>query len=336
MNSKSVYIIAEAGVNHNGSLDIAKKLIDAAAESGADAVKFQTFQTDKLVSIYAQKAEYQKKHAMIEETQFAMIKKLELDRNSHLELQSYCKQKKICFLSSPFDLESIDLLVEIGLDIFKIPSGEITNLPYLEKIGALKKKVILSTGMSYLIEVKKAIDILIRCGTEIKSIVILHCNSEYPSPFKDVNLNAMVEMKKEFGIEVGYSDHTLGIEVPIAAVALGAVVIEKHFTLDKNMPGPDHAASLDPIELKQMVMSIRNVEKCFGNGIKEPSESEKKNIISGRKSIVACEDIRKGEVFSQINLAVKRPGNGISPMEWYNLLGKVAIKDFNKDELIQL
>jgi N,N'-diacetyllegionaminate synthase len=239
-------------------------------------------------------------------------------------------------LSSPFDLESIDLLVEIGIDIFKIPSGEITNYPYLEKIGTLKKKVILSTGMSYLSEVKNALDILIRCGTEPKNIFVLHCNSEYPSPFKDVNLNAMLAMKNKFGVEVGYSDHTLGIEVPIAAVALGAVVIEKHFTLDKNMSGPDHIASLDPIELKQMVMSIRNVEKCFGSGIKEPSESEKKNIISGRKSIVASENIKKGEVLSQNNLAVKRPGNGISPMEWYNLLGKIAVKDFNKDELIQL
>lgn len=336
MKSKKVYIIAEAGVNHNGSIDIAKKLIDVAARSGADAVKFQTFRTEKLVSKIAEKADYQKRTTDSEESQFSMIKKLELDKNAHIELQNYCNLRKIHFLSSPFDMESIDLLTELGLDIFKIPSGEITNLPFLEKIGGLRKRVILSSGMSFLYEIKDALKVLIESGTNKNNITVLHCNSEYPSSFKDVNLMAMCSIKKELGVEVGYSDHTLGIEVPIAAVALGASIVEKHFTIDKNMTGPDHKASLDPEELRLMVAAIRNIEESFGSGIKEPTESEKKNIVSGRKSIIAAKTITKGELFTVENLTIKRPGNGISPMEWYSLLGKQAKKDFNQDELIQL
>jgi N,N'-diacetyllegionaminate synthase len=300
MSNDKTFIIAEAGVNHNGSLELAQKMIDAAVETGADAVKFQTFKAEKIVSRYAPKAKYQKKTTAAGESHLEMIKKLELDAADHQALIDYCKKKNIRFLSSPFDLESIDLLNELGLNIFKIPSGEITNLPYLRKIGALKKEIILSTGMADLGEIEDALDVLIKAGTARKNITVLHCNTEYPTPYEDVNLKAMETMGLAFpGIKVGYSDHTLGIEVPIAAVAMGATVIEKHFTLDKNMEGPDHKASLEPEELKAMVHAIRNIEKALGNGIKKPSPSELKNMPIARKSIVAARNIRKGELFTK-------------------------------------
>ncbi|WP_304440611.1 N-acetylneuraminate synthase [Tissierella sp. P1] len=307
---KKVFIIAEAGVNHNGSIDLAKKLIDKASNAGADAVKFQSFKAEKLVTKNAQKAEYQELTTGKEENQFEMIKRLELDYEKHEELINYCKSKDIMFLSSPFDLESIDLLSTLGLEIFKIPSGEITNVPYLRKIGLLKKKVILSTGMSTLGDIEKALDILRISGTE--DMIVLHCNTEYPTPIDDVNLNAMNTIREAFKVEVGYSDHTLGIEVPIAAVALGATVVEKHFTLDKNMEGPDHRASLEPEELKEMVRCIRNIEKALGDGVKKLTGSEAKNINIARKSIVAGRNIIKGEIFTEENLGIKRPGDGIS------------------------
>lgn len=328
------FIIAEAGVNHNGSIELAKKLIDKAVEAGVDAVKFQTFKSEKLVSRNAEKAEYQKKSTSKEESQFDMLKKLELDVESHNVLMNYCKDKGIMFLSTAFDLESIDLLNDLGLEIFKIPSGEITNYPYLKKIGKLKKKVILSTGMSNMQEVKEAVNVLKNNGT--KDIIILHCNTEYPTPMECVNLRAINTIKDELNVEVGYSDHTLGIEVPIAAVAMGAKVIEKHFTLDKNMEGPDHKASLEPHELKEMVFRIRNIEKALGNGKKEPSESELKNLAAARKSIVADRKIKRGEIFTEDNITCKRPGNGISPMKWEEVIGKIAVKDFDEDEMIVL
>lgn len=331
---EKVFIIAEAGVNHNGDIGLAKKLIDKASEAGADAVKFQSFKAEKLVTKGAKKAEYQEKTTDIKENQFQMIKKLELDYEKHRELTDYCKSKNILFLSSPFDLESIDLLDDLGLDIFKIPSGEITNLPYLKKIATLKKKVILSTGMGNLGEIEKALDILRLLGTQ--DITVLHCNTEYPTPMEDVNLLAMNTIKDAFKVKVGYSDHTLGIEVPIAAVALGAIVIEKHFTLDKNMEGPDHKASLEPEELKEMVKSIRNIEKALGDGIKTPTKSESKNIDIARKSIVAAKGIAKGEVLTESNITVKRPGDGISPMRWDEVIGRIAIRDFKEDELIEI
>lgn len=331
------FIIAEAGVNHNGSLELAKKLIDVASEAGADAVKFQTFKAEKLVSRYAPKAEYQKKKTTADESQLEMVKKLELDAAAHKTLIDYCKNKNIRFLSTPFDLESIDLLSELGLDIFKIPSGEITNLPYLRKIGALKKEIILSTGMADLGEIEDALDVLMEVGTELEDITVLHCNTEYPTPTHDVNLRAMLTIKAAFpGIQVGYSDHTLGIEIPIAAVAMGATVIEKHFTLDKNMEGPDHRASLEPDELKAMVCAIRNIEKALGSGIKKPSPSELKNILIARKSIVAARNIQKGESFTEENLTIKRPGTGITAMRWDEVLKMKATRDFNADEIIDL
>ncbi len=331
-----VFIIAEAGVNHNGDINIARKMIDVAVESCVDAVKFQTFKAESLVSSTASKAEYQLKNTNKNETHYKMIKNLELDRDTHIELVNYCKAKKIIFLSSPFDHESIDLLSELGLDIFKIPSGEITNLPYLKKIGKLNKKVILSTGMSYLEEIKYALDVLIKEGTKKESITVLHCNTDYPTNYEDVNLKAMLTIRDMFDIKVGYSDHTNGIEIPIAAAALGASIIEKHFTLDKNMPGPDHKASLEPEELKNMVNAIRNIEKALGDGIKRPSKSELKNINIARKSIIASKNIKKGEILTEQNITIKRPGNGISPMKYYDILGKTAKKDFGIDELIEL
>jgi len=330
------FIIAEAGVNHNGSIDMAKKLIDVAAEIGADAVKFQTFKAERLVSRSALKAEYQKKTTDADESQFDMIKRLELNTEAHRELIRYCREENIIFLSTPFDLDSIDLLNGLGLEIFKIPSGEITNLPYLRKIGSLRKNIIMSSGMADLGEIEDALDILIESGTPREDITVLHCNTEYPTPFEDVNLLAMIIIKEAFKVNVGYSDHTLGIEVPIAAVALGASIIEKHFTLDKNMKGPDHKASLDPLELKAMVNAIRNIEKALGNGVKKPSRSEMKNIQVVRKSIAAVKDIKKGEVFCEENITVKRPACGISPMEWDNILGKRAKRDFTEDELIEI
>ena len=330
----SVFIIAEAGVNHNGLVSLAKQLIDVAVEAGADAVKFQTFKAENLVSKNTEKAEYQKRTTSVSESQFDMLKKLELDMETHKELIAYCQEKDIMFLSTPFDHDSIHLLSDLGLQIFKIPSGEITNLPYLRHIGSLGKQVILSTGMSDLGEVGDALNILINAGTSKDSITVLHANTMYPTPMKDVNLNAMLTIQKEFSVSVGYSDHTLGIEVDIAAVAMGASVIEKHFTLDKSMEGPDHKASLDPQELKAMVSAIRNIEKALGSSKKKPSPSESKNIEVVRKSIVASQGIAKGEFLTENNITVKRPGNGISPMKWDEIVGSIAVKDYQADELI--
>ncbi|WP_295147382.1 N-acetylneuraminate synthase [uncultured Campylobacter sp.] len=331
---KKVFIIAEAGVNHNGGIELAKKLIDAAAEAKADAVKFQTFKTELCVSKNAKKASYQEQTTGKDESQFEMIKKLELNADAHKELIKYCKFKNIMFLSTPFDSDSIELLDGFGLEIFKIPSGEITNLPYLRQIGRLNKKIILSTGMANLGEVEAAINALTQSGTDRENIALLHANTQYPTPMRDVNLKAMLTMKEAFKLDVGYSDHTLGIEVPIAAVALGASIIEKHFTLDKNMQGPDHRASLEPSELKAMVEAIRNIELALGNGVKKASPSESENINVARKSIVAKTGIKKGEIFSEKNLCAKRPGNGISPMRWDETIGKTAQKDYKQDELI--
>lgn len=331
---KKVFIIAEAGVNHNGKLDLACKLVDAAVEAGADAVKFQTFKPEKMVSKFAKKAEYQKETTDLAESQLDMIKKLDLGYEAFTKLKKYCDKKGIGFLSTPFDLDSIEFLDQLGLDIFKIPSGEITNLPYLRKLGLLNKQVIMSTGMADLKEVKESLDVLISCGTDREGITILHCNTEYPTPFDDVNLKVMLTIRDELSVKVGYSDHTPGIEVSIAAVALGAEVIEKHFTLDKNMEGPDHRASLDLDELKVMVSAIRNIERAMGNGIKRPSHSELKNKPIARKSIVAAKDIRKGEAFTEKNLAVKRPGTGISPMRWDEIIGQKAERNYKADELI--
>jgi len=331
-----VFIIAEAGVNHNGSLKTAKKMIDAAARAGVDAIKFQTFCAQLLVSKFAPKAAYQKRASNRNESQLEMIKKLELGLNDHKELIRYCRVKKIEFLSSPFDLESINLLAGLGLKTFKIPSGEITNLPYLCKIGSLRRKVIMSTGMATLAEVKDALAILVKSGTKKKDIIILHCNTGYPTPLKDVNLLAMITMKNVLGVQVGYSDHTLGMEAVISAVALGAIVIERHFTLNKNMPGPDHKASIEPDELVAMVDAVRNVERVLGSEVKQVSTSEKANIAVVRKSIVARVNIKRGERFNEENLAVKRPGTGISPMRWNGVLNKVAKKDFYQDELIKI
>jgi len=331
---KRVFIIAEAGVNHNGNIEVAKKLIYEAKKAGADAVKFQTFKAEKGISKFAQKAEYQKKTTGKNETQLDMVKKLELSYEDFIVLKKYCDELGIIFLSTPFDLESIDFLNELDLNMFKIPSGEITNLPYLIKIGKLNKKVILSTGMSTLDEIDEAIRVLNDNGTY--DITILHCTTEYPTPYKDVNLRAMLTMKEAFNLEVGYSDHTKGIEIPIAAVAMGATVIEKHFTLDRNMEGPDHRTSLEPDELKTMVTAIRNVEVAMGSGEKKPAESEKKNIKIARKSIVAKTNISKGEPLTEENLTVKRPGNGISPMKWFEVLGQPAKRDFKEDELIEI
>lgn len=331
-----VFIIAEAGVNHNGSMDLAKKLIDVAIESGADAIKFQTFKADKLVSKTAKKADYQKKSTAAGESQYEMIKKLELDEASHRILVSYCEKKKITFLSTPFDHESIDMLNTFGMNIFKIPSGEITNLPYLRHVGSLRKKIILSTGMSDICEVECALDVLIKSGTNKHEITVLHATTEYPCPLSEVNLHAMNTLAAKFGVSVGYSDHTQGIEVPIAAVALGASVIEKHFTLDRSMEGPDHKSSLEPNELKLMVQYIRNVEQALGDGIKRPTKSELNNIAVARKSIVASRDIKAGEIFSLESIAIKRPGTGISPMKWDDVLGTIAKRDYLADELIEL
>ena len=329
-----VFIIAEAGVNHNGSIELAKQLIEKGAEAGVDAVKFQSFKASKLVTVNAEKADYQIANTgNNDENQYDMIKKLELDYDKHQELMDYAISKNVMFLSSAFDLESIDLLVDLDLSVFKIPSGEITNLPYLRKIALTKKPVILSTGMATLGEIEEALEVLKNNGTT--DVTVLHCNTEYPTPMSDVNLTAMNTMKDAFKVKVGYSDHTLGIEVPIAAVALGAVVIEKHFTLDKTMEGPDHKASLEPDELKQMVKSIRNIEKALGTGVKTPTDSERKNKPIARKSIVAKVPISIGEIFSEENLEIKRPGTGISPMLWDEIIGSKATKDYQADELIE-
>lgn len=329
----SVFIIAEAGVNHNGDIKLAKKLVDVAVDAGADAVKFQTFKAETLVCKNAKKADYQLETTDGEESQFEMLKKLELTKEMHEELILYCRKKQIMFLSTPFDIESVALLNDYGIEIMKIPSGEITNYPYLKAVGETGKRVILSTGMSTMDEIEEAVKVLKNYGA--CDITLLHCNTEYPTPMKDVNLLAMCTMKNRVNLPVGYSDHTEGIEIPIAAVALGATVIEKHFTLDRNMEGPDHKASLEPKELKQMVKAIRNIEQALGTGKKEPSESEKKNIQVVRKSIVAKCDIAEGEVFTEENLTTKRPGNGLTPMVWNDVIGKRAMKSYYCDELIE-
>ena len=330
----SVFIIAEAGINHNGLIENAYKLIDVAVEAGVDAVKFQTFKAKNLVTKNANKADYQKQTTNKSETQFEMINKLELDIDAHKKIIKYCKVKEIMFLSSPFDHDSINLLIELGVKIIKIPSGEITNLPYLRHIGSLSKQLILSTGMSTLQEVGDALTILIEAGMKKENITILHANTMYPTPMEDVNLNAMHTIQREFDITVGYSDHTLGIEVDIAAVTMGASIIEKHFTLDKSMKGPDHKASLEPEELKAMVVAIRNTEKALGDGLKIPSRSEKSNMINARKSIVANQTIKKGDILTEENIVVKRPGHGINPMNWDDVIGSVAEKDYLIDEII--
>ena len=330
----SVFIIAEAGVNHNGDIKLAKKLVDVAVEAGVDAVKFQTFKAETLVCKSAKKADYQLETTDGAETQFEMLKKLELTKVMHEELLMYCREKQIMFLSTPFDVESVSLLNNYGIEIMKIPSGEITNYPYLQAVGETGKRVILSTGMSTMDEVEDAVKVLQNYGTE--NITLLHCNTEYPAPMCDVNLNSMIFMKKAFHVPVGYSDHTKGIEVPIAAVAMGATVIEKHFTLDRNMEGPDHKASLEPDELKAMVKAIRNIEDALGSSEKKVTASEEKNRAIARKSIVAKRHIDKGETFTVDNITTKRPGSGISPMKWNAVLGRKAIREFEEDELIEI
>lgn len=327
-------IIAEAGVNHNGDLELAKKLIEAAAKSGGDYVKFQTFNADRLVTKKLRKAQYQIQGSSSGESQFEMLRGLELSENMHRELIEESRAQGVVFISTAFDIESANMLLSFGQDIFKIPSGEITNLPYLRHIGSFGKRVILSTGMSTLKEVKDALEVLETAGTSKSQITVLHCASSYPAPVSDVNLLAMRTMKESLNVEVGYSDHTLGTEVSIAAVALGASVIEKHFTLDRKLPGPDHKASLEPDELNSMVTQIRNIEKALGDGVKRPMPSELENIDLVRRSIVAKCSIREGEIFSELNLSVKRPGTGISPMDWDRLIGGKAIRDFDVDELI--
>jgi len=322
-----VFIIAEAGVNHNGSLKIALRMVEVAAKAGVNAIKFQTFIAEKLVSTFAQKASYQKELTDRNETQQDMLRKLELNRDDHIKLMEHAERNKIQFLSTPFDMESIELLSGLGLQMFKIPSGEITNLPYLRKIGSLKKKIILSTGMSTLEETEKAINILLSGGTRKEDIVILHATTEYPAPFEEVNLKAMSTIKEKFGIKTGYSDHTSGITIPVAAVALGACAVEKHFTLDRNMKGPDHKASLEPSELEEMVIAIRNTEKALGDGIKKPTCSEIPNIQVVRKSIHYAKDLPKGHILSEEDIVMKRPGDGISPMEIDNFISGILIKD---------
>ncbi|MEK9727748.1 MAG: N-acetylneuraminate synthase [Candidatus Margulisiibacteriota bacterium] len=334
MDSPSVFIIAEAGVNHNGDLALAKTLIDAAKMAGVDAVKFQTFKAQTLASENAQKAGYQKKNTSSSETQYDMLKKLELSHDMHIELINYCKEKNILFLSSPFDCDSIDDLESINMPIFKIPSGEITHVPYLRKIGALNKPTILSTGMCNLDDIEFGMNILLNAGLDKTNLSLLHCTTEYPCPFEDVNLNAMKTIRDHFELPVGYSDHTEGIEISLAAVAMGATIIEKHFTMDKSMPGPDHKASLDPDELRALVKGIRNIELAMGNGKKVPSVSEIKNIPIARKSIVAKRKIEKGDAFTEENLICKRPGHGVSPTDWDDVIGKFASKSYEVDELI--
>lgn len=334
MQMTKTFVIAEAGVNHNGSLELAKRLVDVAVEAGADAVKFQTFKADKLVSKRAQKADYQKQTTSAGESQYEMIKKLELDKDAHRELIRHCNEKKIMFLSTPFEHNSIDMLNDFGMSIFKIPSGEITNLPYLRHVGGLGKEVILSTGMADLGEIEDALDVLMHEGVPKEKITVLHATTEYPCPIEEVNLRAMQTIRAAFRVKVGYSDHTQGIEVPIAAVAMGACVIEKHFTLDCTMEGPDHKASLEPKELKTMVQAIRHIDQALGDGIKRLSKSETKNIAIARKSIVAARAIKIGEIFSAENITVKRPGNGISPMRWDEVMGQVALRSYEMDDLI--
>lgn len=336
MNNKKVIIIAEAGVNHNGSYELAIKMVDEAKRAGADYVKFQTAKPELVISTFAPKAEYQKETTGAAESQLEMCKAIHLPLADYKPLKEYCDKVGIGFMSTPFDLVSIDVLEPLDMDYYKIPSGEITNLPYLRKIASKHRPVILSTGMCEVEEVEAALQVLEQGGVKRSDIIVLHCNTEYPTPMADVNLRAMDDLRRSLGVEVGYSDHTKGIEVPIAAVALGATVIEKHFTLDKTMEGPDHKASLEPDELKAMVDAIRNIEQALGDGHKHVSPSERKNMDIARKSIVAARDIRKGEVLTEDNITTKRPGNGISPMRWDSVIGTTAIRDFGYDELIEI
>jgi len=329
-------IIAEAGVNHNGNLDLAKKLIDAAAEAGADLVKFQSFNANRLVTRSAKKADYQAQTMDSKESQHEMLSRLEISPSMHKELISHCRERGIEFFSTGFDIESVDLLVGLGQDLFKIPSGEITNLPYLRHIGRFGKTLILSTGMATLGEIEAAIEVIEYAGTPRANITVLHCTTEYPTPMNEVNLRAMHSIHSAFGVAIGYSDHTTGIEVAIAAVAMGASVIEKHFTLDRSLPGPDHKASLEPAELKAMVTAIRNIEIALGDGIKRLTSSEVSNKQVARKSLVASQFIKAGDAFSSQNVTIKRPGTGISPMRWDEVMSHVAIRDFAIDELIEL
>lgn len=330
------FIIAEAGVNHNARLDLALQLVDQAVFAGADAVKFQIAIPEMVATATARKAGYQEKTTGRKESQLEMIRRLLLPMESFLDIAAHCRKKKILFISSAFDLESLNNLERMGLPYHKIPSGEITNLPYLKQIGSYRKPVILSTGMATLGEIEFAIDALEAAGTPRSRITVLHCNTEYPTPFSDVNLRAMLTIKNAFGVEVGYSDHTVGIEIAIAAVALGAHMIEKHITLDRSMPGPDHKASLEPVEFKAMVSAIRNVEQALGSTVKHPTKSEIKNCPIVRRSIVALAKIKAGEKFSVKNIAAKRPGTGISPMRWDEVIGRLAPRNFDKDELIKL
>jgi N,N'-diacetyllegionaminate synthase len=329
-------IIAEAGVNHNGDLSLAKQLIDAAADAGADVIKFQTFNADRQVTRTAHKADYQTQTTDGNESQHEMLRRLELSEAMHHELISHCSSRRIGFFSTGFDIESVDLLVSLGQDQYKIPSGEITNLPYLQHIGRLGKAVILSTGMATLGEIEEAIDVLVLAGTLRTNVTVLHCTTEYPTPMNEVNLRAMQSIHAAFGLAVGYSDHTPGIEVAIAAVAMGATVIEKHFTLDRNLPGPDHKASLEPEELKAMVAAIRNIEIALGDGVKRLTPSEARNKLVARKSLVASRPIKAGETFNAENTTAKRPGTGISPMHWDEIMGRLASRDFAADEFIEL
>lgn len=334
--NNNVFIIAEAGVNHNGDMGLARELIHAAAEAGADAVKFQTFTAERLASQKAPKAHYQLQQTDTSESQFQMLKKLELPYKEHQSLKELCAKLNIEFLSTPFDVVAADFLFDLGVKRFKIPSGEITNYPYLRHIARKGLPMIFSTGMATLKEAHDCLDVLETNGVKREDVTVLHCNTEYPTPFHDVNLRAMETIRTELGVNVGYSDHTAGIEVSLAAAALGATLIEKHFTMSRNLPGPDHKASLEPHELIQMVKGIRNISLALGSSIKAPTNSELKNIHIARKSIVALKPIKKGDVFSEENLTTKRPGNGISPMRWLELLGKKADRDFMPDDLIQI
>lgn len=335
--SDRTIIIAEAGVNHNGSMEMAKAMVDVAADAGVDYIKFQTFKSELLVTSQAQQADYQKRQAKEEDnSQLSMLRKLELSEENHYELIDYCNERGVKFLSTAFDFKSLEFLSSLNLDFWKIPSGEITNYPYLKKIAQTHLPVVMSTGMCTNEDIERALNVIVNNGVSIKDIILLHCNTQYPTPYSDVNLRAMAEMSERFGVKVGYSDHTEGIDVPIAAVALGACVIEKHFTLDRTLPGPDHRASLEPHELKRMVEAIRNVETALGRANKQVTSSESVNIIAARKSIVASTKIQQGELFTEDNLTVKRPGNGLSPMMWDEVIGKTACRDFNVDELIEL
>lgn len=333
---RKTLIIAEAGVNHNGDLELAKQIVKAAANAGADLVKFQTFTAERLAIDSAPKADYQNQTTDQKQSQFAMLRQLELTAEMHEQLIVYCSKQGIGFFSTGFDLQSVDYLASLGADRFKIPSGEITNLPYLRHVGAFGKPLILSTGMATLGEIEAALDACEIAGTPRSRVTVLHCNTEYPTPMSDVNLRAMCSIRDAFGVAVGYSDHTLGIEVPIAAVALGATVIEKHLTLDRNLPGPDHKASLEPDEFGAMVRAIRNIEQAMGDGIKRPSPSESKNKSIARKSLVAARSIKAGERFTPENLTAKRPGTGVSPMRWDKAMGRIATRDYGADEMIEL